>query len=393
MYVRCIEQLQHLEPIVSRWDELAGGCVFRSWTWLNSWWRHYGTMAEETALASKKLQVLLVYEGDDSTGCQAPTQSSAYGATSEQLVAILPCYSERSLTRGKVLRLLGDGEVCSDHLDLLVTATNAARAADALAEYLCGQTSQWDLIDFPALDITQENTKIGHLIDALSERECIVSQSPDQNCWSVALPESWKEFLALQSKSHRKQLKRLEKRVLDTPSATWHQVKLLEEFDSAWPLFVDLHQRRRESLGEAGCFASPRWAAFHEDVARQLLLEGRLRMSWLELEGEPVAAEYHFAGGRTTYVYQGGLDPNRLEDEPGRLSMIRTVQQAIAEGHRNFDLLRGDEPYKAHWRATPKETYHVQVIPKRTSAKWRYQTWNSVRGAARWVGQVTHMFS
>lgn len=313
--------------------------------------------------------------------------------STDQLVAILPCYLDRSLTRGKVLRLLGDGEVCSDHLDLLVTATNGPRVVEVLADYLCDQSETWDLIDFPALDITREDGKIGRLIAALAERECSVSKTPDQNCWSIDLPESWKEFLALQSKSHRKQLRRLEKRVLDLPSTVWRQVKLLNEFDPAWDLFVDLHQERRKSLGEAGCFASPQWAAFHEDVARQLLSEGRLRMSWLELHGQPIAVEYHFAGGRTTYAYQGGLDPERLDDEPGRLSMIRTLQHAITEGHRKFDLLRGDEPYKAHWRATPKETFHVQVVPSRTGAKWRYQAWNSVRGAARWVGQVTHLFS
>ncbi len=87
-------------------------------------------------------------------------------------------------------------------------------------------------------------------------------------------------------------------------------------------------------------------------------------------------------------------DPNRgLTEGPGRLSMSRTVQHAIAEGHRKFDLLRGDEPYKAHWQATPKDTFHVQVIPSRTGAKWRYQAWSSVRGTARWVGQIAHLFS
>ena len=73
--------------------------------------------------------------------------------------------------------------------------------------------------------------------------------------------------------------------------------------------------------------------------------------------------------------------------------MILSLQQAISEGHRKFDLLRGDEPYKAHWRATAPETFHVQVIPSRAGAIWRYQTWNSVRGAARWVRKVTHLFS
>ncbi|MGI9456312.1 MAG: GNAT family N-acetyltransferase [Aeoliella sp.] len=391
MYVQCVENLDQLAPLSQRWDQLAGGCVFRSWTWLGTWWRHYG--ATPSSRSERRLRVLLVWEGEASPNCQVSEETQPSTPSAEKLVAILPCYQESSMARGKVLRLLGDGEVCSEHLDLLVTGTNSARAVEVLAEHLGDQTRDWDLIDFPGLDVTDEYAKISKLIVALEEQGCCVSQTPDLNTWSIKLPETWKDFLAQQSKSHRKQLRRLEKRTLDSNLTVWHQVKLIEDFEPAWEIFVDLHQRRRKSLGESGCFASPQWAEFHKDVARQLLTEGRLRMSWLELAGQPVAAEYHFAGGRTTYAYQGGLDPDRLDEEPGRLSMIRSLQHAITEGHRTFDLLRGDEPYKAHWRATPKETFHVQVIPSRAGAKWRYQAWNSMRGAARWVRQVTHLFS
>lgn len=384
MFVQIVEKLEDLQPLSQRWDELAGSCVFHSWTWLGTWWKHYGNRS------SHKLHVLLVWEGDPTPSCSDPESQPVRQPKS--LSAILPCYIESTVARGKVLRLLGDGEVCSDHLDVLVSATNAARCAEALAEHLC-QDEAWDLADFPTVDRTGEEVKIGHLFAALAENDCQVSRNEDLNCWSIALPESWEEFLTLQSKSHRKQLRRLEKRVLETDTCHWHQLKLLEDFDAAWEILIDLHQRRRQSLGEPGCFASDRWSAFHREVARQLLGEGRLRLSWLELEGKPIAAEYHFAGGRTTYAYQGGLDPDRLDEEPGRLSMIRTVQHAIEEGHRKFDLLRGDEPYKPHWRAVAKATEHVQVVPNRQSAKLRYQTWTSLRGAARWVRQVAHLFS
>ena len=384
MYVRKIDAFENLQALSQRWDELAGTCVFRNWAWISTWWKHYG------ADSSRQLSVLLVWEGEPPASCIEPTTAAC---DPERLAAILPCYVEKSITSGRVLRLLGDGEVCSDHLDLLVSATNAVRCSDAIAEHLCQEWTDWDLIDFPTLDESAEDTKLRHLLSALAQNECQVSRHSDQNCWAIELPETWEEFLALQSKSHRKQLRRLEKRVLQSEACQWHQVKLLEDFERGWEVLVDLHQKRRRSLGEPGCFASATWGAFHKDIAAQLLAQGHLRLSWLELGGEPIAAEYHFAGGRTTYVYQGGLDPDRLEEEPGRLSMIRCVQQAIEEGHRKFDLLRGDEPYKPHWRATARETVRVQVVPNRQTARLRYQTWSSLRGAAQWVRQVTHLFS
>jgi CelD/BcsL family acetyltransferase involved in cellulose biosynthesis len=151
-------------------------------------------------------------------------------------------------------------------------------------------------------------------------------------------------------------------------------VKTHEEFEAAWPLFIDLHQLRRQSLGEPGCFADPTFTQFHNEVAPLLLTAGRLRLSWLALDGEPVAAEYHFAGDGVTYAYQGGVDPARLDDEPGRLSNIATLRAAIAEGHAAFDFLRGDEPYKAHWRATPHATVHVRISPPSHRSNWLAQT-------------------
>lgn len=387
MYVKVVENLEALQPLRARWDTVAAGVVFRTWTWLSTWWRHYGEMG------SRQLHVLLVWEGDQAVDCEASNCTGTPCSDPDKLIAILPCYLDSNLTRGRVLRLLGDGEVCSDHLDLLTTGLHAKDAANTLGQHLTQAPARWDAIDMPTLDVSRDDCKLHLLFEALSQRGCQVNHTADVNSWSIELPETWDEFLTLQSKSHRKQLRRLDKRVLATEDCQWHQVSSIDEFDEAWEIFIDLHQRRRISLGEPGCFASKRWGDFHKEVAQQLLEQGQLRLNWLELGGQPIAVEYHFADGRTTYVYQGGLDPQRLDEEPGRLSMIRTIQQAIDEGHRKFDLLRGDEPYKPHWRATAKETVRVQVVPNRTTAQLRHKTWTSLRGASRWVRQITHLFN
>ena len=43
--------------------------------------------------------------------------------------------------------------------------------------------------------------------------------------------------------------------------------------------------------------------------------------------------------------------------------MVATLQAAIARGDRSFDFMRGDEPYKAHWRAEPRAMYSARVWP------------------------------
>jgi CelD/BcsL family acetyltransferase involved in cellulose biosynthesis len=207
------------------------------------------------------------------------------------------------------------------------------------------------------------------------------------------LPASWDEYLAAVSKSHRKQLRQLERRVLESDRVRWHSVDRAAELETAWPVLVDLHQRRRRSLDEAGCFASELFHDFHREVAGLLLERGQLRVSWLELDGRPAAAEYHLADCDTTYAYQGGVDPDRLEEEPGRLSTILCLRRAIAEGHRRFDFLRGDEPYKAHWRAEPRATLDYRITANRRLARLRGRVLNLTDTVTSWmrssVGQQT----
>jgi CelD/BcsL family acetyltransferase involved in cellulose biosynthesis len=180
----------------------------------------------------------------------------------------------------------------------------------------------------------------------------------------------------------------MERRVLESDKARWRLVHGADEFDAAWETLIDLHQRRRQSLGEPGCFASTRWAAFQRDVAPRLLAEGRLRLSTLDLDGRPAAAEYHLAGERATFAYQGGVDPQRLAEEPGQLSTICSIKQAIEEGHSRFDFLRGDEPYKAHWRATPQQALRVVAVPPRLWPRLRHRTWSGARELVRNARQL-----
>ncbi len=383
MHIQRITHLADLQPYRERWDELAGDCVFRSWAWLSTWWEHYGD--------GKQLFVLLVFADDKAPDCQTTASCAEPQVEAKNLLAILPCYVESHFVRGQVLRLLGDGEICSDHLDLLADPAEAGATTQALARYLCENASDWDTTEFTAIGV--ECVGLVRLSEELSSLGCHVTRKPNQNCWAITLPEDWEAFLAMQSKSHRKQLRRLERRVLETEQAVWHLVETPSEFNKAWPILIDLHQRRRISLGEPGCFASERWGNFHRDIARQLLDVGKLRLSWLEMAGQPVAAEYHFAGEKATWAYQGGVDPDRIHEEPGQLSMIRTLQHAFAEGHQQFDLLRGDEPYKAHWRAQPQETFDIQLVPARSAARWRWQACNTLHRAVRLARQLTNMLS
>ncbi len=367
MNVRLVTSPTELAALEPGWNQLAGGAPLRSWDWLATWWQYYGQADQPARDASRQLYVLAV---EDDAG---------------ELAGVAPWYLDRTIVRGSVLRPLGDGEVCTDHLSLLCRPEDSPRVARAVADALTSNHTDWDSLDLEAVDA--DDGPLAELAAELERRECVTSRRPAEACWIVDLPESWEAYLAGVSKSHRKQLRRAERRVLESDRVRWHRVQTADELDEAWDVLVDLHQRRRQSLGEPGCFASRAFRDFHREVAGRLRARGALRMSWLELDGAPAAAEYHLAGPDTTYAYQGGVDPDRLDEEPGRLSTILCLRAALDEGHRRLDFMRGDEPYKAHWRATPRPTMRLRVLPNRRLARLRGRIMGATGSVADWVKQ------
>ena len=156
-------------------------------------------------------------------------------------------------------------------------------------------------------------------------------------------------------------------------------------------MFVDMHQRRRQSLGQVGCYTSRRFLEFHREASRRLYAEGKLRLLWTELDGRPIGAEYSFCDGHVVYYYSTGVEPEATTDHPGWLAMIGSLRRAVDDGYRQFDFLRGDEAYKCSWSAKPVATVETRIIARRPLARFRHRAWlgrqqfrRLAKGLAEW---------
>jgi len=310
---------------------------------------------------------------------------------SGRLAGIAPWYLKHSAAKGWVVRWLGSGEVCSDYASILCLPEDGDRVTEAIAGYLTGSNSAsgaghcWDLLEVDGVDA--EDSNVVRLLRHLDERGCSQHENSPIRTWRLALPKTWEEFLGLVSKGHRKKLRRADRELFQTGRALLRTVENCEQLDPALEVLIDLHQKRRQMLGEPGCFASPRFMAFHREVARSLLLAGQLQLQLLELDGRTVAAEYQLASQGVTYVYQAGIDPQCLADEPGNLITAATIKRAIEQGGRAIDFLRGDEPYKAHFRAVARPLLALRVVPNRTMSRMRNNLWLAGRSVKHWLNQ------
>lgn len=354
-----------IELLQNEWNGLAGSHPFLSWEWLGSWWNHYGLGHE--------LYVLAVWDEN------------------RNLVGLTPWYMTRRGPGGRKIEFLGSGKVCTDHLSLLALPEARAEVVTAVADFLiaAGQPDRgpesadaWDHLELVGVDA--HDVSIRELAMQLQHGGLRVELTASVPCYFLPLPSTWDEYCKRRSKTGRRKARRSIERIL-SGEFTVHQVESQAELVYVWPKFVDLHQRRRQSLGEKGCFDFPPFGDFLFEASRRLLAMNKLRILVIEKDGHPVDIEYLLDDGEVLYFYQSGLDPDFIHEEPGNVTLAFCIFETIHQGYRGFDMMRGDEAYKARWRAEPVETVEVRAVAQRPAAQLRHQLSTAAGVMKSWV--------
>jgi CelD/BcsL family acetyltransferase involved in cellulose biosynthesis len=259
--------------------------------------------------------------------------------------------------------------------------------AQGIAQWLVNSVgdadNSWDHLQLDGVATT--DATMAHLVATLSELGCTCHRQPGLNCWRLPLAESWDAMLGQMSKNRRKLVRRWQRDLEVESVAQRFTVTRADELPHAMRILVDLHQRRRKTLNEPGCFASTQFSGFLHDVAEKLLAIGALRMSWLEAGGQPIAVEFKVKGGETLYAYQSGIEPNAMHLSPGNLITTADLKAAVEEGWRHYDFLRGDEEYKALWGATPHGTHCLRIAANRLAPRLQHGLWLAGFTMKNWV--------
>jgi CelD/BcsL family acetyltransferase involved in cellulose biosynthesis len=186
-------------------------------------------------------------------------------------------------------------------------------------------------------------------------------------CPVVTLPAeaTIDEFLGTLGKKERHEIRRKVRR-----AEAAGEVSLDDSPDPLADLeaFIDLHQRR---WGVDGLFPDTPGGAQSRVFFRRMFElfgpDGALRLSFLTVGGNRIAAGISFETPDSILYYNAGVDPEARELSPGVVMVERYLRRALEHGVRRFDFLRGDESYKYEWGAHDEPIQRLLV--RRTDSR------------------------
>ncbi|MCS6872705.1 MAG: GNAT family N-acetyltransferase [Anaerolineae bacterium] len=339
---------EDLKALKQEWEALqqnsANRYLYNSWEWVNLVWQHLCQDDQLWLLTARDAHGALV------------------GVTALLRHAFVPIRG----TRWCQLSFLAAQVEC-DHLDFVCAHGQEAAVANAFITRLFAEQRHWDRLWLSS--IPEGSPTLAALQPYLDSGQ---EQPQPEVCPYISLPSDWETFLsAVLGQRKRKNYRRDQRRYAEAFGADWSYARAQSaaELSTFFEDLVRLHQAKWEALGEQGAFGTPQLKAFHRAVAERFLELGWLRLYRLVIKGEVAAVDYGFAYQSRYYAFAGGWDTRFAEYSPGDMLTGITIQEAIAEGMREFDFHRGDQPYKYYWGAQNAYDHTVTCLVSRRARR------------------------
>jgi CelD/BcsL family acetyltransferase involved in cellulose biosynthesis len=317
-------EMERLRP---KWSQLLQSNpalgLFSTPEWLVPWWRAYG----------REKELLSIVVNDADAG----------------VVAILPMYMERAKTFGltiRKLRLIGDGSNDSDDLDFIIHPGYEDAVVQAFLAWV--RTRRLDVCELNCVSprsisvkLIQEGVAEASWTHTTGERPMVI----------VQLPSTWEQYLKRLSSKERGKVGNRYRHLQNRSKVRFYRCEEIEQLPCSLETLFRLHQKRWEARGEKGSFSLAERRQFYYEMAASLLRRGGLELWFMELNGEPVAAQIGLRYGDRVHSLQEGFDPAYASDSVGYVLRSHVLRYCIESGVRQYDFLAGDQDSKQRWGA------------------------------------------
>ncbi|PSM43572.1 glycosyl transferase family 1 [Streptomyces dioscori] len=324
--------------LAEEWGRLYRHCgtatPFQSHAWLHSWWLSYGTPG--------RLRLVLVRDGGD-------------------LVAAAPLM----LVRQPWPALVPLGGSISDFGDVLIEdGERADRAAAALADGLA-TAARTALIDF------REVRPGGAVERVYASWRGPRRQVPDSLCLELpAVPMD--DLIGRLATAKAQQRVRAKLRKLSTLGVERRAVRP-DEVDTALRRLLELHRLQWQGRKVTTEHLQDRFAEHLIRSVGPMVRAGDAVVTEFLVDGTVVAVDLTLLSDRLAGGYLYGAHPQLRERKADVATMLlhacaqHTGTGGAAGGRRVLSLLRGNEPYKHHWRPQPVVNQRFLLARRRTS--------------------------
>ena len=349
-----IDHIDRFGELRTEWTDLLESSnsnnPFLTWEWLYAWWKHLS--------GRRTLQILTV-------------RAEGY-----RLVGVAPVCASRERWPGlSRLEFMGTGWAGSDYLDLIARRGYERDAVAAFAGWFQSRAKTVHL------DHLRPGALAERLGDQLTGTGWNREAAQSGVCPFTTLQgHSWESYLETLRPSQRTRCRRYLNTLRKKFAVSFERVETDAQRREVLSALMGFHERRWAPRGGSTAFRTPALQSFHHDVTSRALNSGWLRLFALRLNGDIAAVTYCFHINGRFYLYQHGFNPRFWQYSVGVVVLGLTIRSAIDESAVEFDMLYGEEAYKALWANETRQLQRIELFPPHLRGRLHRRTVDAERG-------------
>lgn len=327
MKVERIRDPESLEELKDAWNELLfsseQNCIFLTHEWISSWWESF---SEENSLE------ILIFK--EEKGC---------------LAGIAPF-----MIKNKILRFIASQEV-SDYCDVITHNERREEFYENLLDYL--KTNYPDVEKIELMNLKASSPTLSFLPRLAPEHGYSFSFNETEVAPLLELPSSYEDYIKGLSKKNRHELRRKLKRMDSLEGVKITKIADSRELQSALLTFIALH--KEGSPSKEKFWGKKGMSDFFQEIASRFSLQKWVEPNLLFYEDRIMAALLNFSYSDQILFYNVAFNKDFARYSPGLFLFNHCIKQAISEGKKKADFLRGREKYKYYFGAEDSKIFRL----------------------------------
>ncbi len=327
MKVERIAEPNLFQQLGDKWNSLldASGshCVFLTHEWFRSWW--------ECLSGKNNLEILLFKDKKDLLLGAAPM-----------------------MTDGQNLRFMASHEV-TDYCDFLYLPDYKEEFFRSLLDYFCANYPEKTKLEF--INIRSSSATCDLILEMASEYGFSHSLRETEVAPVLSVPSTYKDYMSSLSRKNRheirrklKRLERLERIRVKKITETRHLLHAVESF-------IALH--KQSSPQKQAFWTTEGMPEFFKTIVHRFSKKGWVEMNVLFFERSLIAALLNFLHYDEVLFYNVAYDLEYAPFNPGFYLFHASIAEAISQGRKTVDFLRGREKYKYDFGAKGCKIYSL----------------------------------
>ena len=236
----------------------------------------------------------------------------------------------------------------------------AAEFARGVCEHFADDPERWYSLEFRGV---RRGSSMAHALETECSRQKLSIQIRDgmeipyRN--TATTSESVDDTL---DGKFRRDLRRRTRRLQEVGALSFETHSALEGLEDALNRFFAVEASGWKGEAGTAIASDPTVQRFWRSLAREAAAEGTLRLTLVNVDGQPIAGQLGIICGRTYYCLKTGYDEEFSRYSPGALTTRHCIQECIEDPAVDvYDFAGAKQPYMIPWVHRSTTTCTIRI--------------------------------